>query len=172
METFSITQSRSEGSQVAGPSRIVSEGSIQELGEPTALATIGEHPLQQTFHTNPLPRVPFDWNALATHKENYQFHSLILFENAISNPDQTLVSLATTRVELRSAMVREAGFVPRLQLVIDERRIIMEELLERINRVYALAKRRDNDAHEAAQKGLEKEGEDGGSVSKEREERE
>ena len=60
-------RSRSEGSQVAGPSRIVGEGSIQELGEPTAPAIIGEHPLQQTFHTNPLPRVPFDWNALATH---------------------------------------------------------------------------------------------------------
>ena len=69
-------------------------------------------------------------------------------------------------------MVREAGFVPRLQSVIDEWRIIMEELLERVNRVYALAKHRDDDAHEAAQKELEKEGEDGGSVSEEREERE
>ena len=83
-----------------------------------------------------------------------------------------LVSLTTTRVELWSAMVREAGFVPCLQLVIDERQIIMEELLERVNRVYALAKHRDNDAHEAAQKELEKEGEDSGLVSEDREERE
>ena len=44
--------------------------------------------------------------------------------------------------------------------------------MERVNRAYALAKCRDDDAHEAAQQELEKEGEDGSSVSEEREERE
>ena len=167
-----ISRSISEGSQVAGPSGAIDAGEIESLGESVAPVHGGENPPLQTFQTHPMPRMPFNWNALATHEENYQFDSLVPFENAISNPDRTLVSLASTRVELRSAIVREAGFIPRLQAVIEERKIAMEELLERVDRAYALAKRKDNNAYEAAERGLEMEGAEGGSVGESREERE